>query len=86
MSVGGSYGPLTFCANCISMKHYSILALTLLSLAAAGCKSDEPEKNIDDIIDIGPGTTTEHPILCRRLARNHECYQCICISTAYSGH
>ena len=61
MSVGGSYGPLTFCANCISMKHYSILALTMLSLAAAGCKSDEPEKNIDDIIDIGPGTTTEHP-------------------------
>lgn len=61
MLVGGSLGPSTFCANRITMKHYSILALTMLSLAAAGCKSDEPEKNIDDIIDIGPGTTTEHP-------------------------
>lgn len=33
----------------------------MIALAVAGCKGEEPDKDIDKIIDLGPGTSSEHP-------------------------
>lgn len=33
----------------------------MIALAVAGCKGEEPDKDIDKIIDLGPGTSGEHP-------------------------
>ena len=35
--------------------------LSVIALAAVSCKSDDPDKKIDEIIDLGPGSTAEHP-------------------------
>lgn len=32
----------------------------MIALAVAGCKGEEPDKDIDKIIDLGPGASSEH--------------------------